>query len=58
MCLGVPKQANAPVGRNTDIPAGIRFQEQEGFAALEQLLVENGITELLDPARINVALKN
>jgi hypothetical protein len=33
------------------------FKNRNGFEALEDLLLENGITELLDPKRINVALK-
>jgi len=33
------------------------FKDRNGFEALEDLLLENGITELLDPKRTNVALK-
>ncbi len=33
------------------------FKKRNGFEALENLLLENGITELLDPKRTNVALK-
>ena len=33
------------------------FKNRNGFEALEELLVENEITELLDPKRTNVALK-
>jgi hypothetical protein len=33
------------------------FKNRNGFEALDKLLVENEITELLDPRRTNVALK-
>jgi hypothetical protein len=35
----------------------LEFKNRNGFEALEELLIENEITELLDPKRNNVALK-
>jgi len=37
-------------------PEEYEFKNKNGFASLDRLLTENGITELLDPERKNVAL--
>ena len=34
------------------------FKDRNGFAALDELLDENNITELLDASRLNVALRH